>query len=162
MQMIAAADAAWGIGYQGDLLCSLHQDMKYFKEKTPGHTVVMGRKTLESLPHRRGLPNRRNIVLTSRTDYQPERAEIVHSIPELMDALGEDKETAFVIGGAGVYEELLPYCDVCWITKIGRTFTADRYFRNLDEDKDFQVTWESEEMEENGIPYRFMKYERKK
>ena len=71
MQMIVAADTAWGIGYQGDLLCSLHEDMKYFKEKTSGHTVVMGRATLESLPHKRGLPNRRNIVITRRENYQP-------------------------------------------------------------------------------------------
>lgn len=162
MQMIVAADAAWGIGYQGGLLCSLHEDMKYFKEKTSGHTVVMGRATLESLPHRRGLPNRRNIVLTSRENYQPERAEVVHSVPQLMDALGDGAEDAFVIGGASVYEELLPYCDVCWVTRIEKTFPADRHLMNLDQDQNFHVTWKSEEMEENGVSYRFMKYERKK
>ena len=162
MQMIVAADTAWGIGYQGDLLCSLHEDMKYFKEKTSGHTVVMGRATLESLPHKRGLPNRRNIVITRRENYQPDRAETVHSLPQLLDALGEEAEDAFVIGGASVYEELLPYCDTCWVTRIEKTFPADRHLMNLDEDRDFQITWTSEEMEENGISYRFVKYERKK
>jgi dihydrofolate reductase len=162
MQMIAAADAQWGIGYKGDLLCSLHEDMKYFKEKTSGHTVVMGRATLESLPHKRGLPKRRNIVLTTRENYEPECAEVVHSVSQLMDALGDEADDAFVIGGARVYEELLPYCDVCWITRIGKAFTADRHLPDLDEDDAFQISWESEEMEEDGIPYRFVKYERKK
>lgn len=162
MQMIMAADRNWAIGKDGHLLADLPGDMKYFREKTTGKTVVMGRGTLESLPHRRGLPNRRNIVLTHRTDYQAERAEIVHSVDELLEAVrDEDPDRVMVMGGAGVYEELLPYCDTCWITRIDAAFPADRHFRDLDEDRDFVKTWESDEKEENGVSYRFVKYERK-
>ena len=161
MQLILAADKNWAIGKDGDLLVSLPGDMKFFRRTTSGKTVVMGRATLESLPGKKALPKRRNIVMTTRTNYFPERCEIVHSIDELMELLGENTDDVLVMGGAKVYEELLPYCDTCWITKIDAEFPADRHFRDLDADEDFEVTWESEPMEENGIGYRFLKYERK-
>ena len=163
MKIILAADRNWAIGKDGDLLVSLPGDMKFFRTTTSGMTVVMGRATLESLPGKKALPKRRNIVMTTKTDYFPERCEIVHSIDELMELLGtEETDNVFVMGGARVYEELLPYCDTCWITKIDAEFPADRHFRDLDADEDFEITWESEPMEENGIGYRFVKYERKK
>lgn len=161
MNLILAADAHWGIGKDGGLLVSLPGDMAFFKEKTMGKTVVMGRATLESLPKHRGLPKRTNIVLTRQKDYEAERAEVVHSIEELQQRLKDaDPDDVFVIGGARVYEELLPYVDTCYITKIGKTFPADRYFEDLDQDPAFRVTWKSGPKEENGIPYRFWKYER--
>ena len=137
MELIAAADKNWAIGRDGKLLCHLPGDLKYFKEKTTGKTVVMGRKTLESLPGSKPLPNRRNIVLTKDPSFEKEGCEIVHSVDELFDILGE--EPVMVMGGASVYEQLLPYCDSCYITKIDACFDADTYIANLDEKDDFQL-----------------------
>lgn len=160
--MILAADRNWGIGNKGQLLCHLSGDLKYFKQTTLGHTVIMGRATLESLPGKRGLPGRRNIVLTTRRDFTAERVDTVcHNLDELREAAKDDPD-AFVIGGADVYAQLLPWCDTVYITKIDAEFPADRRFRNLDMDPAFQITRQSGEMEENGIRYRFVKYERKK
>lgn len=161
MNLIVATDENWAIGNNGGLLCHLSGDLKFFKETTMGHTVVMGRNTLESLPGRRGLPGRRNIVLTRKENYTAERVDAVaHSIPELLEMLADDPE-AFVIGGAEVYEQLIPYCDTLYITRIYRTFPADRYFPNMDARGDFKVIWESEVQEENGIRYQWFKYERR-
>lgn len=160
MNLILAADENWAIGNKGDLLCHLSGDLKYFKTTTTGNTVIMGRKTLESLPGKKGLPGRKNVVLTTDENFSAEGVDTVcHSIEELMQVLnGEDN--AFVIGGAKVYEQLLPLCDTCYITKIYGKFPADAYFVNMDEMKEFKVTWQDELMEDNGITYRFMKYER--
>ena len=85
--MILAADRNWGIGNKGQLLCHLSGDLKYFKQTTLGHTVIMGRATLESLPGKRGLPGRRNIVLTSQPDFEAERVDAVcHNLEELRAA----------------------------------------------------------------------------
>lgn len=161
MNLIVAADRNWGIGYQGGLLCHLSGDLKNFKETTMGHTVVMGRSTLESLPGKKGLPGRRNIVLSRQPHYgAPGVERVVHTMMELTILLSRDQD-AFVIGGAEVYKQLLPLCDTCYVTKIDAEFPADCWFPNLDEDPAFELAWQSDEMEENGIRYRFLRYERK-
>ena len=99
MYAIVAVDEKWGIGRDNALLFHLSADLKRFKELTSGHTVLMGRKTLESLPGGRGLPNRRNIVLTGQRGFTAERAEIVHSPAEALLTADED---AWVIGGESV------------------------------------------------------------
>ena len=108
MYAIVAVDEKWGIGRDNALLFHLSADLKRFKELTSGHTVLMGRKTLESLPGGRGLPNRRNIVLTGQRGFTAERAEIVHSPAEALLTADED---AWVIGGESVYRMFLPLCD---------------------------------------------------
>ena len=105
MQAIVAVSRSWGIGKDGQLLFHISADLQRFKALTTGHTVVMGRKTLQSLPGGRGLPNRRSLVLTRQESFTPERAETVHSLAELLALAGDE---AFVIGGQEVYEQLLP------------------------------------------------------
>ncbi len=162
MRAILAVDEKWGIGKNGDLLCHLPGDLKYFKETTMGKTLVMGRVTLESLPGGKGLPGRRNIVLTRDPDYLVDGVEAVSSEEELWSTLtGVKPEDVFVAGGAQIYEMLLPYCDVVLVTKIYKDFEADCFFTNLDESPDFQGAAISEIMEEKGIKYQFFKYERK-
>lgn len=161
MNMIVACDKNWGIGKDGHLLCHLSGDLKYFKEMTMGKTVVMGRVTLESLPGSKGLPGRRNIVLTRNKDYEPKDAEVVHDLSELDEALeGTDTDDVFVIGGAKVYDDLLLLCRNIYVTKIDAEFEADTFFRNLDQSRRFSVESSSDVMEENGIKYRFVKYVR--
>lgn len=161
MKLIVAVDKNWAIGNDGKLLCHLPGDLKYFKQKTTGKTVVMGRKTLESLPGGRPLPNRINIVLTSDTTFEKEGRVVVHGVDQLMTVLENGGRDAVVMGGGSVYRQLLPYCDGCYITKIDGDFEADTYFPNIDEVGEFSLVWESEIHRENGIDYKFTEYERK-
>jgi dihydrofolate reductase len=163
MNLIIAVDKNWGIGKDGDLLCHLPRDLEYFKKMTLDKTVIMGRVTLESLPGSKGLPKRRNIVLTRDASYEAVNAEIVHSyeeIEEIVSGLPEDE--VFVIGGAQIYKDMLPKCSTCYVTKIYKDFDADRHFENLDVSGEFDCEPVGELMEENGIEYRFYKYTRKK
>ncbi|MGF6377032.1 dihydrofolate reductase [Clostridiales Family XIII bacterium PM5-7] len=161
MKLILAADENWSIGKDGGLLCYLPGDLKYFKERTAGKTVVMGRPTLESLPGGKPLPKRENIVLSTRTDYQVEGAQVVHSKEALMEVLASyEPDQVFIIGGGKVYREFLPLCDTCYITKIYQTFDSDTQFVNLDQNPEFHVVWQSDVQEENGIRYQFFEYRR--
>ena len=161
MIAIASADRNWGIGRNGDLLCHIPGDLKYFREKTMGAAVVMGRKTLESLPRRRGLPKRVNIVLTSNPAFEAERCTVVHSEEELAEELRKyPEDDVFIIGGESIYRRFCPQCGKCYVTKLEADLGADRFMVNLDEDPAFRMTWESEPREENGIRYRFCLYER--
>ena len=104
MQAIVAADNNWGIGYQNRLLVSIPSDMKFFRQKTTGNVVVMGRKTLESFPNGLPLKNRVNIVLTKNKNYQVKDAVIVHSEEELLEELKKyPSEKIYVIGGESIY-----------------------------------------------------------
>lgn len=158
MKLIVAADKNWAIGKDNNLLCHLPGDLKYFKEKTMGKTVVMGRKTLESLPGGKPLPKRTNIVLTRDVNFQKEGCIIVNSIEELLEKYGEQE--LMVMGGAEIYTKLLPYCDTCYITEIDKEFEADKFIPNLSQRSDYEKVWESEEHIENGIAYRFTEYKR--
>lgn len=164
MKLIVAVENNWGIGKDNGLLVHLPGDLKYFKERTTGKTVVMGRKTLESLPGGRPLPNRTNIVITRNEDFQKEGCIIARTVEEAVKLAGEmaggNTEDVMVMGGESIYRQMLPFCDTCYITKINKTFDADAFFPNLDEDSQFEVVWESEEQEENGVTYRFLEYKR--
>ena len=108
MDIIVAVDADWGIGKDGDLLQRISADMKYFREKTTGNVLVMGRKTLESFPNKKPLPNRVNIVLTKNKDYQAEGVVLCHDLAELPAVLENYAEKqVFVAGGGTVYAQLL-------------------------------------------------------
>lgn len=160
MKLIVAAGKNWEIGKENQLLCHLPGDLKYFKERTQGKTVIMGRKTLESLPGGKPLPKRRNIVLTTDSSFEKEGCEIAHSIDEILELIGNDSE-AMVMGGGTVYRQLLPYCESCYITKIDKSFNADTYFPDLDSDDDFELVWQSDVNRENDIEYVFTEYKRK-
>ncbi len=162
MNIIAAVDANWAIGNKNRLLTSIPADMKFFREKTTGHVVVMGRKTLESFPNGLPLKNRTNIVLTANHSYQAKGAIIVHTKEELLEELKKyDSEELYVIGGGSIYEMLLPYCDTAYITKIDHAYAADTYFPNLDKMEDWEMTEVSEEQTCFDLEYVFAKYERK-
>ena len=163
MQAIAAVDKNWAIGYKGKLLTSIPEDMKLFKNETTGNVVVMGRKTLESFPGGRPLPNRTNIVLTSFADYQSKGAIIVHSIDELFDRLSDyDTEKIYVIGGETIYRQLIPYCDKALITKIDMDYDADAFFPNPDNEDRRELEGESEDQTYFDLCYPFTQYTNKK
>lgn len=162
MNMIAAVDSKWAIGNKNKLLISIPADMKMFRQETMGKVVVMGRKTLESFPGQKPLPKRTNIVLTAKKDYKAGDAVVVHSIDELMEELKKyDTNDIYIIGGETIYRQMLPYADVCHITKIDREYEADAYFPNLDKDEEWEITAESDEQVYFDTTYAFIKYERK-
>lgn len=161
MNIIAAVDANWAIGYKNELLVKIPNDQKWFQKITTGKVVVMGRKTMETFPNGMPLKNRTNIVLTGDRALRVKDAELVYGIEELLEKLKQyNTEDVYVIGGESVYEELLPYCDTAYITKIDYTYQADRYFPNLDNDADWHIESESEEQTYFDLEYYFVKYVR--
>ncbi|MBN7774431.1 dihydrofolate reductase [Clostridium aminobutyricum] len=161
MKIIVAADRKWGIGKDNNLLTHLPGDLKYFKEMTLGKVVVMGRKTLESLPGKKPLPGRTNIVLSGDKNYKAD-CLVCHSEEELAHELEKyDTEDIYIIGGAKVYADMRDCCDTYYVTKILDEFDADRHFENLDLCQDVELVWESELQEHNGTEYKFTEYRRK-
>ena len=140
MKLVVAVDNEWGIGYKGELLARVREDLKYFQSLTKGNVVILGSKTLETFPGGCVLKNRTNIVLSRREDYAPYGAVMARSIDELFEVLKEfDSDNVFVIGGANVYGQLLPYCDVAYVTKFNKSFSKDAYFPNLDESEQWKL-----------------------
>ena len=158
MKAIVAVDENWAIGKGGDQLCYLSADLKRFKELTMGHPVILGRKTLATFPGGRPLKGRRNLILSRNPDFAPEGAEVFSDLEALLAAAPED---AFVIGGASVYAALLDRCDTACVTKInGRFPGADSFFPNLDAKPEWNITGEGAELEENGLEFRYVTYQR--
>ena len=160
MDLIVAVDREWGIGRNNDLLFHIPEDMRFFRQMTSGHTVVLGRKTLESFPNGKPLPNRRHIVLTRDKDYTPEGVETVHSLYELMEKLDTIKDKVFLIGGASIYKQLYRQCKNAYVTQILADGGADVFFPDLDQDSFFRLAEEGEvQRSSSGLFYRFMRYE---
>jgi Dihydrofolate reductase len=163
MNLIVAVDNKWAIGYQNKLLVSIPADMRFFRDETTNKVVIMGKNTLESFPGGQPLKNRTNIVITSKQDYKVKDAIIAHSIEEAMEIAGQYRsEDIYVIGGASIYKQMLPYCDIAHVTKIDYPYLADTYFPNLDELEDWVLAEESEEQTYYDLTYTFCRYERNK
>lgn len=157
IRAIVHVDREWGIGKNNDMMFSLPKDMKFFRESTIGHTVVMGGNTLRSFPNQKPLKNRINIVL-SRGQVCDE-CVLVHNYDELKNELrARENEEIFLIGGGTLYRELLPYCDEALVTKVDAVGGADVFFPNLDEDERFFCAYESEPIDDNGYTIRFTTY----
>jgi dihydrofolate reductase len=155
--VVAWAGEARVIGRDGGLPWHLPSDMKHFKELTTGGTVIMGRKTYESIPERfRPLPERRNIVLSSRALDAP-GAEVRSSLESALAAAGTD---AFVIGGGATYAEMLPLADRVYATEIAEEVEGDTYFPALDPSA-WIVSSASEPVAENGHEFTIKVYDRR-
>lgn len=163
LSIIAAITARRGaIGRKGDLIYHISADLKHFKELTTGHTVLMGRRTFLSLP-KGALPKRRNIVITSDTEWTAPNVETAHSLDEALALTAADSEI-FVIGGVQVYAETLAVADRLCITLIDapEPDDADTFFPPID-----PSLWEITDMsprftDPTGIPYTFVTFSRKK
>lgn len=163
MKLIVAVDANWGIGCKNELLVRIPADQRFFREKTTGNVVVMGRKTLESFPGSKPLKDRVNIVMTKEHRESLNGEIIVHSVEEVLEEIKKyDEGSIYIIGGETVYRQFLPYCKEAYITKIEHQYEADAYFPNLDEDAEWKLVEESEEQTYFDITYTFTKYERVK
>ena len=162
MKAIVVVDRNWGIGREGRLLVHLPGDLKYFKERTLGKVLVMGRKTLESMPGGKPLPGRTTIAL-SRSRQPAAECRVCASMEELMEALAPyDADEIFIAGGGSVYEQFLPLCDTFYVTKIDGEYPADRYFPDLDRMAELGVVWRGGPQEDKGVRYEFFEYKRRK
>lgn len=170
MKAIVAVTKDWGIGRDNQLLVSIPEDMKFFRTKTAGAIVIMGRKTLESFPGKKPLKNRVNIVVTRDRAYAPEGVVIAHDVEEARtlamqiqeENLLEDgsRRDIYVIGGASIYKQMADMCDTIYVTKLETVCKADAYFPNLDNMKDWYIDEMSEESSHDGIAYRFVTYKK--
>ena len=159
--IIVATDKNLAIGNQNKLLFWLPNDLKRFKELTTGNTIIMGRNTFLSLP-KGALPNRRNIVLSTRKDASFPGAETFSSLEEAINNCSEE-EKVFIIGGASVYKQALPLADVLCITEIdAEAPEADTYFPAIDPTIWKEKSRESHSADEkHPCPYTFVEYVRK-
>ena len=157
MNIIVAVDRKYGIGKDNNLLAHVPADMKFFREKTMGKTIVMGSSTYMSFP-KRPLPERENLVLTSRPESYPE-VKCFESIAELFAYIKGRDDDVFVCGGSTVYLQLLPYCEKAYVTHIDEEFDADVFFPNLSELENWEKTEESDVVETNGYNITFAVYE---
>ncbi len=157
LSLIAAAADNNAIGKNNQLLWSLPADLKHFRETTSGRTVIMGRKTFESIG--RPLPNRRNIVVTRQADYSPEGVEVAHSLEEAIGLIGGQDE-AFVIGGAELYRQALPLADRVYLTRVKGEFEADAFFPELGPEWREVSRREGIVDEKNALPHAFLVLER--
>lgn len=159
MKAIVSVDLNWGIGYKGNLLQKIPEDMKNFKQITLGKVVVMGRETFESLPGKEPLKERINIVLSRNERFQNEKVIICRSFGELFHELEKyDSEDVYLIGGESIYSRLLPCCSEAIITKIDKEYTADKYFINLDNEKSWELVNSSGFKYYNDIRFSFNRY----
>lgn len=159
---IVAVDNNWGIGYNGDLLEHIPEDLKYFKELTTNHIVVMGRKTWDSLPNK-PLKDRLNIVV-SRQPRGP-LGEMAFSIPmneaKVRVSLSGTDEEWFIIGGGSIYKEFLSICNRVYVTKIFKDHeNVDTYFPNLDKSDEWTPACRSDIRTYNDLSYQFWQYDR--
>lgn len=157
MNVIVAVDENWGIGRNGELLARISADLRRFKALTTGHAVILGRKTLQTFPGGKPLPGRENLIMSTKMDAAPEGARVFRDLDSLLDYAPED---AFVIGGETVYRELLPYCEKVYVTKIHKTFDSDAFFPDLDALSGWKVTEKEDPLEENGVRFSYVTYER--
>lgn len=155
ISLIVAIAANNVIGRDNQLPWRLPADLAYFKQTTQGHTVVMGRKTYESLG--KPLPGRTNWILTRDKDFQAEGCQVFHSVDEVLKS-AEGKEV-FIIGGEKVYREFLPRTDRLFITRINESFEGDTYFPEILEDHwELTSSIQGEKNDKNPYEYEFLVY----
>lgn len=159
MKAIAAVNNDWGIGSGGQLLYHIPEDMKFFRRMTEGKVVILGRKTLQTFPGGRPLKNRVNLIMTRDPDFTAEGAVICTGVEDMLQKAAQyPSDDLMVIGGAEIYELLLPMCDTVYITKIDDSKAADKFFPDLDKAEGWTLSETSEEYEHEGIKYKFCTY----
>lgn len=156
--MIAAVGKNLELGKDGNLIFSIKDDMKFFRETTMGHTVVMGRKTYNSLPS--PLKNRENAVISRNPDFSDKRVRWFSSVSEAYGFFKNSKEEIFIIGGGTIYKSFLPYCDKIYLTEVDSTAEADTFFPFFDK-SEFERFLIKKINDANGLCAEICEYRRK-
>ena len=162
IRVIVAVDKNWAIGKDGKLLNNIPDDQRFFRQTTTNQVVIMGRKTLESLPGGKPLPNRTNVILTRNEDFRDPDVLVAHSVQEALDLAQEKGADIYIAGGSEIYEQMLNYCDEAYVTFIDYAYQADTYFPNLDKMSEWVLVAESEEQTHFDIVYYYRQYVRRK
>ena len=157
---ILNCDNKWGIGKRNGLLFSLPLDMKFFRETTKGHVVAMGENTLLSFPNSKPLKNRTHLVLSADATHNYEGVINVHSFDDFLRTIKEKalNEDVYIIGGASIYNQTLPYVDLVYLTKVHADGGAEVFFTDLDSHPDFELIKEGELINDNGYDISFTTY----
>ena len=157
---ILNCDKKWGIGKKNGLLFTLKEDMKFFRETTLNHVVAMGENTLLSFPNSKPLKNRTHIVLSADPTHNYEGVINVHDFNEFLRIIREkgQKEDVYIIGGASIYNQTLPYVDFVYLTKVDEDGGAEVFFTNLDDLDNFEIIKESEVIKDGEHNIRFLTY----
>lgn len=159
LSLIVAVAQNGAIGKDNNLLWHISDDLKRFKSLTTGHPVIMGRRTFESLPFK-PLPKRRNIVLTHDMSFAHDGVDVVHSVEEIFRAI-QDEEEAFVMGGAAIYQLLLPFVSRLYVTWVYRVFEADAFFPTISLSEFCEVEASPRQIDPaSGLEYAFVNYKR--
>lgn len=156
--IIAAIGKNNELGKDNKLLWHLPSDLKFFKEKTMGKTIVMGKNTFDSLPKQ--LPNRKHIVLSHEELNLPSDIIIFYDFNELLNYIKKIEDDVYIIGGAMMYKQFIEESDMMYLTEIDKEYEADVFFPNFNKEE-----WESKfikEVEENDVKYKHMQYIRKR
>lgn len=163
MKMITCVDKNWGIGYDGELLFHSKKDMIFFKALTKGRNVIMGRKTLDSLPDRKPLKDRMNIILTRNPDDIKKHENLITftSIDDILEFCSKDKKESIVIGGGSIYNQFLQYCDTAYVTYVLDEKKADTFFPNLQESERWVLQSQGPVMEDGDLKLEFRVYVRR-
>lgn len=157
---ILHADSEFGIGKNNALAVHLPKDMAFFRETTRGHVVAMGENTLLSFPGSKPLKNRTNIVLSQDVTHDYAGCVNVHTFEDFLQAIASalENDVVYIIGGASIYRQTLPYVSKVYLTKVHEVFGADVFFPNLDQDPAFELLEESEPIEDEGHTISFCVY----
>lgn len=148
ISMIAAVGKNFELGKGNDIIWHLPSDMKFFRGTTSGHTIIMGRKTFDSLGG--VLPKRHHVVLTSNTEWSHEGVEVMHSVDDVLAKYGQTDEECFIIGGGEIYKLFLPYAQKMYLTYVEDTCSdAEVYFPQFNSN-DYAVT-DLQTFTEDGI-----------
>ena len=162
ISIIVAVDKNWAIGNGGSLLTSIPDDLRFFRQTTRDKVVIMGRKTVESLPGGRPLPSRTTILVTRDPDFQMADAVVVHSVEEAIKEAEKYQTDIYVAGGGEIYKQMLDLCDEALVTYIDYSYQADTWFPNLDKRPEWVLAAESEEQTHFDVVYYFRQYIRRK
>lgn len=164
VSLIVAVSENGVIGKDNDLIWHLPKDMKFFKDTTKGHHVIMGRKNFESIPHKfRPLPGRTNIIITRQKDYKAEGCIVVNSVEESLDiAKNNNDKEPFIIGGGQIYKLSLEanLIDRIYLTRIHHTFEGDTFFPDLSEDWKEVEREDCKADEKHAHNYSFLTFEK--
>ena len=158
MEAIVAVYSDWGIGIDGTQPVVVKADRAHFIELTRGAAVIVGRRTLEDFPGGRPLKGRNNIVIT-RQNIDIEGAEVAHTTDEAL-LLAAKYPRTLVLGGASVFKQFMPWIDKIHVTKIDLAPASDSFFENLDASPEWRMVEDENWLEEAGLRYCFVTYER--
>lgn len=162
LSMIVTVDRNWAISKDHKALIVIPDDQRFVRDITYGNVIITGRHTFENAFGGKVLPNRTMVIVSKDMDYQVPGADVSHSAREALEKAREYKKDIFVLGGSRMYNDLLPDCDVVYVTAVDYVYNADSFFPNLDKKPEWVMMDISEEQTHFDVVYYFKRYMKRK